>query len=967
MSSDEGRLTSAKKIRMKKTKYSCLVILICCVCCVCARADELSLQTEPLPFFKQTAQGWRRGVNVSINNPGDAVLPAELIWNSKDLSASQKLDLRPGANETMLLAPDVDRIELTLQTANGEITNQVTLPPSRKWHIYIVPTTHTDIGFTDLQERVRVRHADNGLLTLEWLGQFPDFEWYFETYWQLNALLTLHPEKTDEVFGRLRQKRMGLSASYANTLTGLCSSEALNRLTLDSRNLANRGGFELNSFVMDDVPSAIGSVPMMLSDSGIKYFIEGANIHHAVYAGSGPNPFYWEGADGGRVLADITTLPAYGGAKHLLPNMSTAVQLLPPWLARFENTNYPYDAVLMNGAYSDNNRVQPWLLQMIPSWNQQWDYHKLTLALPEDFYGYLETHYSNDIPVLKTDFGGWWEVGAASSALETGLSRRNEERAVTAEMLHSLAGIMTGSAYPKTNFDEVWHNVLLYNEHTWGSSVSVKSPNAEPAVKEWQVKSGYAHDGDTESRALLASGMSKLAAMVPAADCVVFNSLAWPRDALVVTKATGAMQDIETGKIFPSQPLPEGGSCFIANDLPAVGYRCYRQSEPSEAKSGHPAVHISGNRMENEFYRVTLNPKTGGIQSIYDKQLRRELVDSHSQYDLGELVYAMVNHGAITVHADHTNSPPALELHRQVGTEIKSSNGPVFGELTSEATNENFPNITLRVRLYRGLKQLDLVYELDKTETTSNEAVYLAFPFAFDANKGGLWFEYPDEITEPLKDQDPSACRDWYSVQRWLAVSDGKDTVELSPLDAPLFTFGGITPDTWQHKLSFNRGHVFAYLMNNYWEDNYKAAQGGKFTFRYSLTSSAGGFSRRDAVVSGWNMFCPPAAAPATAPGAGHQPVFTAPARSLVEIQPPGLPLTAIKEAEDENGFVFRCWDFSGAGGTATLRLPRPASDVFSCNLVETDARKLNDRGRTVTTPIKPFGPVTLKMRFNGD
>ena len=226
---------------------------------------------------------------------------------------------------------------------------------------------------------------------------------------------------------------------------------------------------------------------------------------------------------------------------------------------------------------------------------------------------------------------------------------------------------------------------------------------------------------------------------------------------------------------------------------------------------------------------MTLNPKTGGIQSIFDKQIGRELVDADSEYNLGELIYVTGGDGSSAIHSDLENlPPPKFETHRQTGTKIGKIAGPVFGELTNESTAENFPKITLRVRLYRGLKQLDLIFQLDKTETTKKEAVYLAFPFAADASKGGLWLEYPDQITEPLHDQHSSACRDWYSVQHWLAVSDGDSTVEISPLDAPLFTIGEMTASTWPRKLSLKRGHVFAYIMNNYWHTNYKASQGGR-------------------------------------------------------------------------------------------------------------------------------------------
>lgn len=921
-----------------------------------APAEPVTLQAEPLPFFKQTPDGLRRALKVSVEDLEGSATTAELTWRTKTLSGSQKFDLSLGDAGLTLLVPDVGELDLTLRTAGREIETPVLLPPAKKWTVYIVPTTHTDIGYTDFQNRVKVRHANNGLQALAWMDEYPDFRWYSETFWQLKALLDLHPEKTDEVFRRLREKRFGLSGDYANMLTGLCSSEALNRLTLDSQNLANRAGVELNSVILDDVPSAIGSVPMVYADSGIKYFIEGANHDRAPYSTQGLlSPFYWEGPDGSRVLSQIVR--GYGQAGRLISSVAQATKQLPDFLSQYEVAAYPYDAVLVNGSYSDNREIQPWLPKVVAAWNAQWDYPKLVFAMPEDYFGYLERNFSNSLPVLKTDFGGWWEDGAGSTALETTLSRRAEERATTAEMLHSLAAITTGASYPKTNFDDVWHNILLYNEHTWGASRSISEPQSEETVKQWAVKAAYAHKADAETRDLLKSGMAELAAMAPPSDLVVFNQLAWSRSALVRTDLGGAVQDAETKQVLPCQALPEGGNCFIADHLPGIGYRSYHTAALKDTPP--PAVRISGNQMENEFYRVTLNPKTGGIQSIYDKELGRELVDTNSQYDLGELIYVTGGEGTYAIHSDLTNlPPPKFEYHWQSGTGIESLNGPVFGELDSEAAAENFPGIKLRVRLYRGLKQLDLVYELDKTETTNKEAVYLAFPFALDPRPGGLWLEYPDAVTEPLADQHGSACRDWYSVQRWLAVSDGDDTVEISPLDAPLFTLGHMTGSTWPRETSLKRGHVFAYLMNNYWHTNYKASQGGHFVFRYSLTSSAGGFSKHAAVVRGWNMYCPPAAAL----GRSDANPANAAARSLVGLEPAGLPLTTIKQAEDGNGFIFRYCDYAGEGGTAKLTLPAPARQVLDCNLVEMRGRDLNEQGSTITAPVKPFGPVTLKV-----
>lgn len=73
----------------------------------------------------------------------------------------------------------------------------------------------------------------------------------------------------------------------------------------------------------------------------------------------------------------------------------------------------------------------------------------------------------------------------------------------------------------------------------------------------------------------------------------------------------------------------------------------------------------------------------------------------------------------------------------------------------------------------------------------------------------------------------------------------------------------------------------------------------------------------------------------------------------------------ALKQAEAEDGFIFRACDFSGAAGTLKLTLPKPAMETLSCGLVEANARtQPQGRGETVTLPVRAFSPVTLKVRF---
>ena len=98
--------------------------------------------------------------------------------------------------------------------------------------------------------------------------------------------------------------------------------------------------------------------------------------------------------------------------------------------------------------------------------------------------------------------------------------------------------------------------------------------------------------------------------------------------------------------------------------------------------------------------------------------------------------------------------------------------------------------------------------------------------------------------------------------------------------------------------------------------------------------------------------------------GGPLKPVLSAPAESLVGIEPAGLPLMAFKQAEAGSGFVFRVCDFAGADGKLKLTLPKPARETFTCDLVEANAVKQASHGKTITAPVKPFAPVTVKVQF---
>ncbi len=352
---------------------------------VAAPEQPLEFHAELSPWLKRFPEGTRRVLKLAVQNLANRGMPAEISWRVGTNAGAQKCELHFGETEVLVNLPEIretSQAEFVLKTSTKELKTTATVQPVRKWRIYIIPTVHTDIGYTDLQQRVIERHAENTGRAVSLSQKHPSFLWELETFWQLESFLQLHPEQADDVFQLLRKGRWGLSALYGNELTGLCSHEALNRLVLPSSKLATKAGFDFTSAILDDVPSAVGSLPTVLANSGIKYFIQGVNNDRAPHATVGlPNPFYWEGPDGSRVLSFVG--PGYAQASAYFTSMERAADQVPALIASYENAKYPYDAIMINGAFSDNAPVGSWLAEVVEKWDAQWEYPKLILAKPE--------------------------------------------------------------------------------------------------------------------------------------------------------------------------------------------------------------------------------------------------------------------------------------------------------------------------------------------------------------------------------------------------------------------------------------------------------------------------------------------------------------------------------------------------------------------------------------------------------
>jgi hypothetical protein len=153
-----------------------------------------------------------------------------------------------------------------------------------------------------------------------------------------------------------------------------------------------------------------------------------------------------------------------------------------------------------------------------------------------------------------------------------------------------------------------------------------------------------------------------------------------------------------------------------------------------------------------------------------------------------------------------------------------------------ESADTNTPKIISEIRLFDQDKKIEFVEDVNKTEVDSKEAVYFAFPFAM--TRPMFQYEIQTGVVDPAKDMYPGAGHEWFSVQHWVSVQQDGLSAIVMPLDASLVTLGDINRGAWPNQFGDRPGTVFSYVMNNYWNTNYRAGQGGQFHFRYVITSA---------------------------------------------------------------------------------------------------------------------------------
>jgi len=684
------------------------------------------------------------------------------------------------------------------------------------------------------------------------------------------------------------------------------------------------------------------------------------------------SPFWWQGPDGKKVLfwysrhyMQVQTL--FG----LPPELPAIRESLPIYVQAYSNPAYKPDVVLVYGTQVENTDLFPSTATFADDWNKVYAFPKLKYATFPEFFHYVDERYATDLPTFKGDGGGYWEDGIGSDASFEAEDRQNQNRALSAEVLSTLTHSIDANLNPPAGlFTDIWRNIILFAEHTWLSYNSVSQPDHDESVKQLRVKDNRADRASLEIEDVMNRSMSQLADQIhiPANTLVVFNSLNWRRDAVVETDLFEHPEliDLATHQHVPLEILYQKEKFlhvrFLAKDLPSVGYKCFSISYGNQ---GPPEFQRSMEQtVENPFYRIKIDEGSGALTSIYDKQLQREIVDGNSPYKFGQYLYVTGGDGNTQMINPFPALPPGeLKVHSASQGKFLGVEQMRWGQsIRMSSSSINTPRIETEVLLFNDQKKIEFRYRVYKQYTNDKEGVYFAFPVG--VSNPDFSFATQQAWVDPAHDLMKGGSLEWFNVQQWMAVRDSKLAVGIVPLDASLASFGDINRGKWSGEFRPQTGTIFSYAMNNYWDTNYRAGQGGDFTFRYAVTSSPK-LDGSSLTRLGMDEMRPVELDHVVAQDKAGDPSRPLPPAGEGFLETSGMDVALItwKQAEDGKGTILRLVEIAGRPSKTAVHFLR--SNVTSarlCSGVEDDGDNLPIDGNSIHLSFQPFEVQTVRV-----
>jgi len=640
-----------------------------------------------------------------------------------------------------------------------------------------------------------------------------------------------------------------------------------------------------------------GMLPQILKKSGMPYYIFMRPSPHE--KGLPGRLFWWEADDGSRVLTFRIAFSYGTWGEDLEPHIrNVAAEIKEP----LNELMCFYGVGNHGGGPTIANIDSIHRLQDDPTLPQ------LVMASPETFFTDLAAQ-ELVLPVVHEDLqhhaSGCY---SAHSAIKQ-WNRKAENRLLAAEKLSTIASLATGQPYP-SDFQRAWKNVLFNQFHDIlaGTSLEIAYEDARDQFGEALAIASRALNQAAQALAWKIN-IEAEGDLVP---IVVLNPHAWEVKTNVEVELAGLSGNEtlidDSGHVLPIQCVQSMATTgwyrrlsFIVT-LPPLGYRLYRLYR-RQNEQVFPTVEASPTVLANSRYRLEIDPQTGCICSLVDRSRNLEIFS-------GSAAAPVViddpsdtwSHNVFTFnHVVGKFTAQKVELVEQ---------GPVKS-IIRVTSGYNRSTLVQEFAMYNDLDSIEVSVNVDWRE--EHKMLKLRFPVNVEHMKA--CYEIPYGHIERMTNGEEEPGQSWIDLSG-LYGDDRGTRYGLSILNDAKYSYDVALNDIG---LTVLRSPIYAHHMpyQPQAETRYTFIDQGVQKFHYTLLPHENSWEEAGTVRRAAELNQRPVVVVATF----HQGSLPS-SQSYASVDQANLILSVLKQAEDNEDWIVRCYETAGAATQGTIHIP---------------------------------------------
>ncbi|MCP4643585.1 MAG: hypothetical protein GY851_24265 [bacterium] len=648
-------------------------------------------RVRPLPYFTGTLEEPRQVIEAAIVNTSHVTAKVSVSVTSDTLDASDKAEVVCDPEQTTIVRLGLHtpkaaagepvkalfRARLFGREVEAPFEYEAAKPPTHDGTTMVQTRFHFDTTYHEEQRVYAMGAFDIVRQYCRLLREDPNFRATLSEVDYLKPYFDMFPEDRETLLQAFAENRAASDCMYNQPNEQTCGGEALVRNFLYGQLFT---GGVMGQACMVYSPEDVFGHPNQLSQIARK---------------SGCIGVMW-----GKC---INNFPPFF---HHLALDGVAI---PHQRGRATWKDVHYMGLTIRDGDIDQTPSTDWHGDLLPSYQQ---------ATPGDIPTEIRRQCEEEdahLPVTSRDMSLYH---AATNMSRTNLkigNRLGENVLIAAEKFATIASLL-GATYPDKALDKAWRQILCGQHHdsitgTHNELSYVDLMNSYREVLELGT--------DVLNRSLDYLGRAIDPGKGNKQPLVVFNSLAWERTGIVRTTVRpkgvkGFTLLDHAGKNVPFEAvnvkrnkkdeIVSADVAFTGRKLPSLGYRAY--SIVPNAKPLPQAKPRNTNSIENEFYRIEVDPaRGGGMISLYDKKAKREVLDVGGHVGNEFAILHEVPDRAETQHEFYTTGLAMFSGNQPASVEVEK--GPVSATVRARYEMAELCGVVQEITLYKGVKRVE--------------------------------------------------------------------------------------------------------------------------------------------------------------------------------------------------------------------------------------------------------------------